>query len=46
MDGQLTVDVSNHEVCEGTKLPTNCSLMKILFWWYTIVSTNLPVGQD
>jgi len=31
MDGLLTVDISNYEVCERTELSTDCSLMEILF---------------
>jgi len=41
----LAVNVLNHEVCERTKLSTDCSLMKILFWQYTVVPTDLLVGE-
>ena len=44
--GGLLVEVSNHEVCKGTELPTDCSLMKIFFWQYTVAATDLLVGQD
>jgi len=46
MEGLLAVDVSNHEVCEGTELPTDCSLMEILFWQYTVVPIDFLIGQD
>ena len=46
MDGLLAADVLNHEVCEGIELPTDCNLVKILFWQYTIAPTDLLVGQD
>ena len=46
MDGLLAVDVSDHEVWQGTELPTYCSLMEILFWRYIVVPTDLLIGQD
>jgi len=45
MQELLAVDISNHEVCEGTELPTDCSLMEIIFWRYTVVPTNVLVGE-
>ena len=44
MNGLLGVDVLDHEVWEGIELPTDCSLMKILFWQYIVVLTDLLVG--
>ena len=45
MDGLLAVDVLNHEVCERIELPIDYSLMEILFWRYTVIPTDLLVGE-
>jgi len=46
MDGLLAIDVLNREVWKGIELPTDCSLMEILFWRYIVVPIDPLVGQD